>query len=150
VLGEELALEYAFRAIAAMQSLAGTGNNIIDLEMSHNSLTTVLNGDDDELCFAAAEILATLKNPSSQREIAKLALNDGYDNQTRITLFASLTQSAKNNGILLTDEQIDRIYSIVSSKTEDPQLRAAAAGAYGAFNLPSRKVKELILDQAKS
>jgi hypothetical protein len=32
----------------------------------------------------------------------------------------------------------------------DPNLRAAAAGAYGALNLPSEQVKSLILDQAKS
>jgi hypothetical protein len=39
---------------------------------------------------------------------------------------------------------------LVSSKDIDPGLRAAAAAAYGALNLPSQKVKTLILDQARS
>jgi hypothetical protein len=39
---------------------------------------------------------------------------------------------------------------LVSSTEADPDLRAAAAGAYGALNLPSEQVKNLILDQAKS
>jgi hypothetical protein len=33
---------------------------------------------------------------------------------------------------------------------DEEELRTAAAAAYGALNLPSRKVKDLILDQAKS
>jgi hypothetical protein len=39
---------------------------------------------------------------------------------------------------------------LVSSTEADPDLRAAAAGAYGALNLPSEQVKNLILDQSKS
>jgi HEAT repeat protein len=149
-LGQELALEYAFRAINAMNQLAVSNNEVIDLERSNDALTNVLKGDNDDLRFLAAEILAMLENPKSQRAIAQLALSDDYDNPTRITLFESLVKSAKRNGQKLTEEQIDAIYAIVSSKEVDPELRAAAAGAYGAFNLPSQRVKELILDQAKS
>ena len=149
-LGSDLALEYAFRAIGAMRGIAGKNNPVIDLELSSDSLISVLNGDNDELRFIAAEILATLKNPAAQRQLASIALDDSYDNQTRIILFASLTQSAKNNGNLLTDNLVDSLYGIVSSLGADPQLREAVAGAYGAFNLPSRRVKELILSQAKS
>ena len=42
------------------------------------------------------------------------------------------------------------IYSLVSSQQIDSELRSAAASAYGALNLPSRKVKDLILDQSRS
>ena len=35
-------------------------------------------------------------------------------------------------------------------KEIDPELRSVAASAYGALNLPSQKVKDLILDQARS
>ena len=149
-LGQELALEYAFRAINAMKELAISNNSVVDLEKANDSLIEVLSGDNDELRFIAAEILAMLKNPMSQRAIAELALSEDYDNDTRITLFGSLTESAKKNGQQLTEEQIDQIYAITSSSDVDPQLRAAAAGAYGAFNLPSKRVKELILDQSKS
>lgn len=149
-LGDELALEYAFRAIIAMKELAISNNAVVDLETANNSLVDVLNGNNDELRFIAAEILAMLKNPASQQAIAKLALSIDYNNETRITLFASLVESAKKNGQLLTEKQVDEIYVITSSADADSELRAAAAGAYGAFNLPSKRVKELILDQAKS
>ena len=56
---------------------------------------------------------------------------------------------SKNFG-LLDEKLIDAIYSIVTSKTSDVKLRSAAAAAYGALDLPSRKVKDLILDQAGS
>ena len=44
----------------------------------------------------------------------------------------------------------DDIYSLVSTEEADPNLRSAAARAYGSLNLPSQKVKDLILDQSKS
>ena len=68
----------------------------------------------------------------------------------RIAAFESLANSAKLNANLLDDAKVDAIYSLVSSPETDPQLRSAAATAYGSLNLPSRKVKNLILDQAKS
>ena len=45
---------------------------------------------------------------------------------------------------------VDGIYALTSSDQTDPNLRSAAAAAYGALNLPSQKAKDLILDQAKS
>ena len=68
----------------------------------------------------------------------------------RIAAFGSLASSAKMNASQLPDATIDAIYGLISSDQTDPDLRAAAAAAYGALNLPSQKVKELILDQAKS
>ena len=53
------------------------------------------------------------------------------------------TRSAK-----VTD--VEAIYSLISSDAADAELRSLAASAYGALNLPSRRVKDLILDQAKS
>jgi hypothetical protein len=70
--------------------------------------------------------------------------------ELRIYAFESLAVSAKINANLLDDEKIDAIYSLVSSQEIDPELRGAAAAAFGALNLPSQKVKDLILDQAKS
>ncbi len=149
-LGEESALEYAFRAIKAMKELAISRNELVDLEKAGESLIKVLNRDNLELRLIAADILAMLENPKAQREIARLALSEEYAIDTRISLFSALTKSAKKNGQLLTEEQIDKLYSLTSSTDAEPDLRAAAAGAYGAFNLPSKRVKELILDQAKS
>jgi hypothetical protein len=51
---------------------------------------------------------------------------------------------------LLTEQTVDDIYTLISSNETVPELRSAAAIAFGALNLPSRKVKDLILDQARS
>jgi len=79
-----------------------------------------------------------------------MALDERNSMEVRIAGFNSLATSAKVNANLLNVELIDAIYSLVSSQDTEPDLRGAAAAAYGAFNLPSRKVKDLILDQAKS
>jgi hypothetical protein len=67
-----------------------------------------------------------------------------------ISGFDSLARSAKINGSLLDDSTLDAIYSLISSDASPAKLRSHASAAYGALNLPSRKVKNLILDQAKS
>jgi hypothetical protein len=51
---------------------------------------------------------------------------------------------------MLIDQMVDGIYELIKSDATDPALRSAAAAAFGALNLPSQKVKDLILDQAKS
>jgi len=79
-----------------------------------------------------------------------MALSDAYDMDVRIDAFASLANSAKLNGNLLPDATVDQIYGLTASDETEPDLRAAAAAAYGALNLPSQKVKELILDQSRS
>ena len=79
-----------------------------------------------------------------------MALAENNPVDIRLSAFDALAVSAKLNGNLLDDEKINAIYLIVSSKEIDPQLRSAAAAAYGAFNLPSQKVKSLILDQARN
>jgi hypothetical protein len=79
-----------------------------------------------------------------------MALDETNPMDVRVAAFNSLAVSAKLNASLLDEEKIDAVYSLVSSQQTDPQLRSAAASAYGALNLPSRKVKNLILDQAKS
>jgi hypothetical protein len=78
-----------------------------------------------------------------------MALSEENEQNIRMSAFASLAKSAKINGSLLEDDHINSIYAIVSSTEINPDLRSAAAAAYGALNLPSEKVKDLILDQAK-
>jgi hypothetical protein len=103
-----------------------------------------------EIQVLAAQVLAYLDSPDAQRSIAAVALSQDNGLDVRIRAFESLGVSAKLHASLLDNQSIDAIYSLVSSEETEPQLRAAAAAAYGALNLPSQKVKVLILDQAKS
>ncbi|MFC1676783.1 hypothetical protein ACFL3G_06945 [Planctomycetota bacterium] len=68
----------------------------------------------------------------------------------RVQAFNALAVSAKVNANQLDDKTIDAIYELVSSRQTPPELNSIAAAAYGALNLPSQKVKDLILDQSKS
>lgn len=141
---------YAIRAAEAMLKLVQTRNPVIDLSAAQETLIDATKGKRVEIQVLAGQILAGLRSPEAQRAIAAMALAEGNTKDVRISAFDSLANSAKINACLLDDEKIDAIYSLVSSMEIDPQLRSAAAAAYGALNLPSQKVKDLILDQAKS
>jgi len=94
--------------------------------------------------------LAHLSSPEAQRAIAAMAMNNSNELDVRVLAFNSLATSAKINANMLPENTLDEIYTRIKSDETDPNLRSAAAAAYGALNLPSRKVKDLILDQAKS
>jgi hypothetical protein len=141
---------YALRSAEVMLKLAQTRNPVIDLSAAQETLINATKGNRVEIQVLAGRILAHLGSPEAQRAIAAMALAENNSRDIRISAFDSLAVSAKLNANLLDDEKIDAIYSLVSSKEIDPQLRSAAAAAYGALNLPSQKVKDLILDQAKS
>jgi len=149
-LGQELAAQYALRAIKVMEKLALTRNPIVNLSKAQDALIQVTASGRAEMQTLAAEVLARLESPQAQRAIAQMALSDKNSEAVRIAAFGSLAISAKQNANLLLTEQIDAIYALVSSTGTGPRLRAAAAGAFGALNLPSEKVKALILDQAKT
>lgn len=142
--------DYALRSASVMLKLAVTRNRVINLAEARDALTGATTSKRPEIQILAAEILARLEGPGAQRAIAIMALADGNNPVVRISAFNALAVSAKINANLLDDDLIDAVYSLVGSQQVDPALRAAAASAYGALNLPSRKVKDLILDQTKS
>jgi len=140
---------YALRAAEAMLKLAQTRNAVVGLSAVQETIVDATKDKRAEIKVLASQILAYLGNPDAQGAIAAMALAEDNTMDVQISAFESLAISGKLNGNLLNDEKIDAIYSLVSSKEIDPKLRSAAAAAYGALNLPSRKVKDLILDQAK-
>lgn len=149
-IGEELAEIYALRAVDVMLELAVTKNQLIDLSQGRDELIQVTQGSWSEMQMLAGQVLARLQSPDAQRAIANMALKDDNDLEVRIDAFDSLAVSAKQNGNLLSGDAINAIYAIVGADDADVDLRASAASAYGALNLPSKKVKDLILDQSKS
>jgi HEAT repeat protein len=145
---EEIAENYAVRAAEVMLSLAQARNYVLDLSAAQLALESAVS--DKRIQVLAGQILAYLDSPGAQRAIAAMALEANNAPDVRISAFISLATSAKLNANLLPDETIDEIYALISSDATDTELRSTAAAAYGALNLPSRKVKDLILDQAKS
>ena len=147
---DSIADSYALRAAQAMLKLAQTRNTVINLSGAQDALINATKDTRAEIRILAGEILAYLTSPDAQRAIAAMALAEGNPKDIRISAFNSLAVSAKFNANLLDNDMINAIYTLLGSKDADPQLRSAAAAAYGAFNLPSQKVKDLILDQSKS
>ncbi|OQY06282.1 MAG: hypothetical protein B6I25_04215 [Planctomycetales bacterium 4572_13] len=149
-IGAEMAQNYALRAVGAMYKLAVARNKIVDLSTALPALIEVTQKSSSQMQVLATGVLAHLESPQAQRAIAAMAMDEANDNGVRIAAFGSLALSAKINANLLLTERIEAIYKLVSSTETDADLRAAAAGAYGALNLPSEQVKTLILDQSKS
>jgi hypothetical protein len=147
---EQIANTYALRAAKAMLKVAQTRNRVIDLSLALDVLINATNDKRTEIRTLAGQILAHLESPDAQRAIAAMALNSDNSLEVRISAFESLATSAKLNANMLIDQMLDGIYALISSDDTDAALRSAAAAAYGALNLPSQKVKDLILDQAKS
>ena len=102
-----------------------------------------------ELKITAALTLAYIDSPAAQEAIAAMSLAADNASPVRIAGFDALAVSGKYNGNLLGGALLDQIYGLIQSDDTEPQLRSAAATAFGALNLPSAKVKDLILDQAK-
>ncbi|MHC4518379.1 MAG: HEAT repeat domain-containing protein [Planctomycetota bacterium] len=147
----ELAASYALRAAEALLKVAVSRNPVIDLSLAEQALIAAAKGSSQqEIQVLAGQTLAYLSTANAQRAIADVALDATVPMEVRIAAFDSLASSAKVNGSQLPDAAIDQIYGLISSDQTEPELRAAAAAAYGALNLPSQKVKDLILDQAKS
>ncbi len=147
---EATANSYAVRSVKVMLQLAERRNDVIDLSKAEPALIKATRDPRKSIRVLAGKVLAWLHCPKAQQAIAAMALDEDNDIKLRISAFDSLAQSAKINASLLDDETLDAIYSLISSNTAPPELRSHAAAAYGALNLPSRKVKNLILDQAKS
>lgn len=147
---DSLADSYALRAANVMLKSALTENPVIDLSAALPALVNATKDERPQIKILAAQTLARLRNSKAQRAIAAMALDENNPLDIRISAFNSLAVSAKFNASLLESDTIDAIYALISSQQADPKLTSAAAAAFGSLNLPSRKVKDLILDQAKN
>jgi HEAT repeat protein len=146
----ELGQIYALRSAQALRGLAVSRNPVIDLSIALPALIGATKDERPEIRVLAGQVLAYLSSPDAQRGIAAMAMDAGNDANVRTAAFGSLAGSAKLHGNLLPDAAVNDIYTLISAAEADPDLRSAAAAAYGALNLPSQKVKNLILDQARS
>jgi len=147
---EQIANDYALRAAVVMLKLAQARNPVIDLSAAQSALVSAVADNRSVIQVLAGQILAHLDSPGAQRAIAVMALDTDNSLDVRITAFDSLATSAKLHANMLVEPMVDSIYALISSDDTEPDLRSAAAVAYGALNLPSQKVKDLILDQAKN
>lgn len=144
---QELGDKYAADAAEVLLSLAVTDNRILPPVQALKALLPAIRDTRPVIQQAVLQTLARLDSTDAQRAIADFALDDKVELNTRLLALNCLAISAKSHGQLLLMDHIDALYAIVGATDQDPQLRNLAAQAYGALNLPSAKVSQLILDQ---
>jgi len=145
----QLADLYATAAAEVLNRLAVSRNAVLDLKAAEAALIEATRDARKPIQTAATETLAHLDSMAAQRAITALGLDEQVEQPTRLMAFRNLAISAKMYGNLLLGEQVQGIYRLVCSQQADPELRNMAAEAYGALNLPSDQISQLITDQMK-
>ena len=99
------------------------------------------------LSAAAIWTLAQIDSLEAQRTLARLALDDNIETDTRLLALSQLSISAKAFGNLLLAEHISGLLKIIRTPDASYELRNLSAQAYGSLNLPSIEISQLIVDQ---
>jgi CheY-like chemotaxis protein len=140
----EDASTWAVKAADAIRTLGLTNNPVLDVQYTRTSLIGALADKRGEVQIAAAGALAMMDASEAQRAVATLAVSGQANEKVRIAAFGSLSESVKKFGNLLTDDQAAAVLEVVNDSKASRDLRNAAAGALGALNLPSEKIRSLI------
>ena len=143
----EAANAMSLTSLELLAMLAGDHRSIYGVVEATDTLIGALKDKRPEVVVAAAAVIGKLNSPEAERALATLALADGVP-ATRTTLFLSLEESAKRTGNALEATQVRDLIKIVTTEG-DGKLRAAAAGALGALNVPSNQAGKLILQQVR-
>ena len=121
----------------------------MDLTLARTSLLGALDDARPEVAKAAAGVLALLPGNEAQVGLATKAIDDKTADDLKIALFKSLATSARACGDLLDTPTVNAITKLVQS-TASPEVRTAAAEAFGALNLPPDQARVLILQQSRT
>jgi len=148
-LDEKLASECVLRSAALLGKLAISRGQVLDLTVAQPALLAVLLDDAHiENARAAGNVLALLGGREVQTALAGRALDEKTGDELRVSLLKNLATHAKFFGNLLDQPLKDALTRLVESGAT-MEVRAAAAEAHGALDLPAEQVKTLILNQAK-
>jgi len=142
-LGANLALSMAIQAGETLRRIVVDGQTVYDAGAAEPALIAALSSLEDELRTLAASVLALLRTDTAQRAIAHVALDDTNTESLRVAAFASLAESAKNNGNRLEPAQIAPLIEI-AHRDADLTIRTAASQALGAINLTTNEASKII------
>jgi len=146
--GEEMtdqqAAQWAVRAANAVEYLGATSNKVYDITRAAGALIDAADDPREEVRLAALAALAVMDLADAQRALAKVAVDQANDENVRITAFNDLSASLRRFGNQLTDELAEAVVEVVTGEGS-AELLNAAAQALGAMDLPSEKIKSLIM-----
>ncbi len=137
---------YALAAADALEKLAVSQNAQLSVAGAEPGLLAALDSPRAELVAAIGKVVAYLPTATAQQGLAKVALNDQAAAEVRISLFKSLSNSAKAFGNQLEPAQVSLLQK-QAVEIKEPALRSGAAEALGALNLPTDQARDLILNQ---
>jgi len=138
------AVQWCIRAAQCLGMLAETHNPVYDLTGATKSLIAALTDSRAPVQIAAAQALAKFRGAEPQRALASLAGDGKAAKEVRLASYAAATDSVRQFGNELDEKQVDALIAVVTAQG-DLDIRNAAATLLGSLNLPSEKVKELIL-----
>lgn len=124
----------------------GIGNTIFDLASGEPTILTALDDERAGIQKLAGEVAALLSSSAAQRALLDKALNDDTADDVKISVFNSLATSAKRYGNQLETAQVEELLDVAAG-AENLDVRAAAAEAVGALDLPADQVRRLIVEE---
>lgn len=139
--------EYATQAVTVLRSLVSVRQTILSLKPAESVLLAAIHDGRPLIEQLAVETLAHLDSMDAQRAVANLVLDPALSMDVRLHALQNLTISAKAFGNMLSSEQVEGLYTIICAQDADPTLRTTCAQAYGALNLPSARISQMILNQ---
>lgn len=140
----DLALEMAVQAADALRLVAVDGRSALDPHRAEYALIRALEvGGDETLQAAAADALAGLATARPQQALAIAATDAGNTRSLRVAACAALAESAKRNGNLLDEPEVNALINIAIDEA-DLTLRTAASQATGALNIVPDTASEVV------
>lgn len=145
---DQISEGYAQRAANLLEKLAISRGQILDVAVAAPALMRALEDPRIEIAKSSAGVLALIPGKETQAAIAGKSLDEKAGDDLKIATFKALATSAKFWGNLLDADTTDSLQKVVETHA-NLQVRAAAAEAQGALNLPPDRAKNLIIKQSQ-
>jgi HEAT repeat protein len=145
----DLALGLAMEATEVLRMLAVNGATVLDYSRAEPALIRAMNGDEQALRIASANVLALINTPTAQEAIAEAAMNADNNEAMRLAAFSSLAESARRNGNRLSETIVQQVVAL-ATQGGDLVMRTAASKALGAMDMPSSNITGIIQAQSRN
>lgn len=143
-LDPELATEYATRAGELLKKVAISRGQIFNIDVARNPLLASLEDARPAIAMLAGEVLGLIGAAEAQAGLLAKAAEADTSDELKVSFLKSLATNARFFGNLLSAEQVTTLEGIVAGDAGN-DVKAAAAEARGALNLPPDQAKQLIL-----
>ena len=145
---DKMAEGYAQRSAALLEKIAISRSQAMDIGVAANPLMRALDDPRPQIAVSAANVLSMINTKEAQAAVATKSLDDKANDELKIATFKALAKSAKFWGNQLDGNSTDALQKVVETN-QNLQVRAAAAEAQGALNLPADRAKNLITQQSQ-